>query len=62
MNKSASELNKYFSNEDIQMTGKYMKNCSMSLTFREMQMKTILLFHFTPVKMAMIKKTKTKKV
>jgi hypothetical protein len=37
------------------MVNKYIKQCSASL---EMQIKTLLSFHFTPVRMAIIKKTK----
>jgi hypothetical protein len=52
-------MNRHFSNEEVQMDGKYMKKCSASLTIREMQVKTTLRFHLTPVRMAIIKKTKT---
>jgi hypothetical protein len=57
MKKWASELNRDFSKEEVQMAKKYMKKCSTSLIIKEMLNKTTLKFHFTPVRMATIKST-----
>jgi hypothetical protein len=53
--KWATELNRTFSKEEIQMDKKHMKKCSPSLAIKEMQIKTTLRFHQTFARMAVIR-------
>jgi hypothetical protein len=59
--KWATELNRTFSKEEVQMAKNHMKKCSPSQALKEMQIKTTLRFHLTLLRIAIIKNTTTNK-
>ena len=47
--KWAKNLNRQLTKEDILMANKHMIRCSVSFVTREMQIKTVVRYHYMPL-------------
>ena len=52
VDKWSKDMNRQFSEEEMKDIYNHTKKCSKSLLFREMQIKTTLKYHITPIRLA----------
>ena len=55
--KWAKDMNRNFTEEDVDMANMHMRKCSASLAIREIRIKTTMRYHLMPVRMVIIKKS-----
>ena len=53
--KIGQKPNRHFTKEDILIMNKYMKRCSTSYVIKEIQIKTVITYYYTPIRMVKIK-------
>ena len=61
MKKMGKRPKQTFLQSSMQMANKHMKRYSISFIIKEMQIKTTMRYHLTPVRMAIIKKSTNNK-